>query len=159
MYIGHAINNDVACSSVQYHFSLNAMLFPTFSQTRAASRKRLFSSQKLYSAPPCEYLERMIAADLIDWSSVLLSNTVESAWSSFKEIYTKVLDLVAPIKQVRIKQRTDPWITDEILNHIRERDQCLFKFRSTKYSTNYKLKRIFCYTCCRDSYCRYFDAV
>jgi hypothetical protein len=58
-----------------------------------------------------------------DWSSVLNSDTVDTAWQKFKEVFVNVLDRVAPKREVRIKQRTEPWITPSILEKIRKRDK------------------------------------
>ena len=45
------------------------------------------------------------------------------AWDNFKCLFLSVLDNIAPVKEVRIKQRTEPWITSDILNSINERDK------------------------------------
>lgn len=39
------------------------------------------------------------------------------------------MDELAPIKEVRLKQRTEPWLEADILDLIRSRDQLLFEFR------------------------------
>ena len=46
--------------------------------------------------------------------------------SPLKETLISILDKVAPIKEVSLKQRTEPWKNSEILNYIRENDICLF---------------------------------
>ncbi|PIK41960.1 putative RNA-directed DNA polymerase from mobile element jockey-like [Apostichopus japonicus] len=43
----------------------------------------------------------------------------------FPGLSTTVLDSVAPVKEVRIKNQSDPWISAEILESIRERDSWL----------------------------------
>ena len=52
-------------------------------------------------------------------------------WENFKTIFHSVLD-------VRLKQRTGPWINSEILQNIRHRDETLNKFRKTKDLDLYK---------------------
>ena len=49
--------------------------------------------------------------------------------------------MVAPVKEIRLKQRTEPWMTSEILHDIRHRDDVLNKFRKTRDSDLY---RTFC---------------
>ena len=34
-----------------------------------------------------------------------------------------------PVKEIRLKQRTEPWMSSEILDHIKTRDHYLYKFR------------------------------
>jgi hypothetical protein len=41
--------------------------------------------------------------------------------------FTGVLDIVTPLKEIRIKQNTEPWMSTEILNLIKERDELLLK--------------------------------
>ena len=45
---------------------------------------------------------------------------VDKAWSVFGKNFTNILDQVAPVKEVRIKHHTEPWVSSEILNDIRE---------------------------------------
>ena len=44
-------------------------------------------------------------------------------------------DVVAPIKEIRLKTRTEPWMSTEILDNIRHRDQLLYKFNKDKTKT------------------------
>ena len=62
-----------------------------------------------------------------DWSGVTDSLDVESAWLEFSIFFRSILDLVAPIKQVRLKQITEPWMTSDILDNIKLRDNVFFK--------------------------------
>ena len=59
----------------------------------------------------------------VDWSSVICSDNVIRAWENFKSIFMSAIDNIAPMKEVRIKQRTQPWITNEILQCIKDRDK------------------------------------
>lgn len=64
-----------------------------------------------------------------DWTSVILCDNVIDAWSNFKSIFLSVIDNLAPIKEVRFKHRTEPWITDNILQNIQDRDKPFYKFK------------------------------
>ncbi len=68
----------------------------------------------------------------LDWSSVLLSDNVSVAWDAFKTLFLSAINNIAPIKQVRIKQRTEPWITPDILQSIKDRDSCFNIYRKDK---------------------------
>ena len=72
-----------------------------------------------------------------DWSPVLLSDNVSDAWCSFKSIFLSVIDNLAPLKVVRIKQRTEPWVTNEILQCIKDRDKSFYTYKKVKSSENY----------------------
>lgn len=70
------------------------------------------------------------------------SQTVDEAWNNFRDILIEILDKVAPVKEVRIKQRTKPWITPEILEKIKEKDRYLCEYKRDK---NNKVKySLFC---------------
>ena len=43
-----------------------------------------------------------------------------------------MVDKIAPLKEKRLKQRSEPWITSELLDDIRARDQALETFRKNK---------------------------
>ena len=49
-----------------------------------------------------------------------------------------VVDKTAPLKEKWLKQRCEPWITFELLDDIRARDQALENFRKNKTDENYK---------------------
>ena len=49
----------------------------------------------------------------LNWQDGLTSTDVTKAWELFKEYFHSVLDVVAPIKEVRLKQRTEPWMTTD----------------------------------------------
>ena len=59
----------------------------------------------------------------VDWSSVICSDNVIQAWENFKSIFMSAIGNIAPMKEVSIKQRTQPWITNEILQCIKDRDK------------------------------------
>ena len=43
-----------------------------------------------------------------------------------------ILDDIAPTKEIKTKQKTEPWITSEILDQIRERDSFLYLYKKTQ---------------------------
>ncbi len=50
-----------------------------------------------------------------------------------------VLNSVAPVKEVRLKQRTEPWMSSEILHMIKVRDSYLYKFRKQGCHDDYSM--------------------
>ena len=72
-----------------------------------------------------------------DWTELYNCTDVNSALTFFNNTFVSILDRVAPIKQIRIKQNSEPWITSEIIEKIRDRDNLLFTFRKHKKSDIY----------------------
>ena len=66
---------------------------------------------------------------LVDWSSITNCTDVNEAWSKFQNVFISTLNMLAPRKQVRIKQRTEIWMNKEILSLIRERDAAYKKMK------------------------------
>ena len=50
------------------------------------------------------------------------------AWNMFKDYFLGVVDELAPVKEIRIKQRTEPWMNADILELITLRDKAFFTF-------------------------------
>ena len=67
------------------------------------------------------------------WSEVYSCESVEGAWLSFKSRFQTIVDSLAPLKEIRIKQSTAPWITAKIIHTRSERDKALRKFKHTNY--------------------------
>lgn len=82
-----------------------------------------------------------------DWSKCLYSCSIDDAWQSFKETFTNILDKVAPVKEVRVKQKTEPWMNQDILSNIKERDDYITSFRKFGKDEDYRL------------YCKYRNLV
>ena len=89
---------------------------------------------------------------------MLIDNVVE-AWHNFKSVFLSILNSIAPMKEVRIKQRTEPWITTDILQRIESRDKAshVYKIEKSNEAFNhfkgirnevqtfiYSAKEIFC---------------
>ena len=67
------------------------------------------------------------------WSDVYTCGSVEGAWLAFKSRFQTIVDSLAPLKEIRIKQSTAPWVTAEIIHKRSERNKALRKFKSTNF--------------------------
>ena len=83
-----------------------------------------------------DFILRLTGAD---WSECFNAYDINTAWSAFRDIFLLVLNSVAPVKEVRLKQRTEPWIDSEILDLIKQRDSCLYQFKKSKNRNYYTL--------------------
>ena len=76
-----------------------------------------------------------------DWHQVMISDNVTEAWENFKEIFLFIINNMAPIKELRINQRTELWISNDILRSISERDRAFHdykKHRTTEKHSHFK---------------------
>ena len=57
---------------------------------------------------------------------------INAAYSHFMEVITSIIDEIAPLKEIRIRNNTQEWIDEEVLEGIRIRDKLLSKFKRKK---------------------------
>ena len=74
----------------------------------------------------------------LDWSMVTKYSNIELSWENFKTIFLKTIDTISPMKDVRLKQRSQPWFDGDILNSIRERDLALKNYQKTQKDQDFK---------------------
>ena len=70
--------------------------------------------------------------DNINWVEITNICDVDISWDRFQTTFLEVLDKIAPLKETRIKQRSQPWINNDILDTIHLRDNILSEFKITK---------------------------
>lgn len=68
----------------------------------------------------------------LDWSPITNACDVDKAWGTFKCLFIKAVDAVAPPRQIRIKQRSNPWFDHSIREMIKQWDSALAKFRKSQ---------------------------
>ena len=61
-------------------------------------------------------------------------SNVNEAYAFFKDRFVSILNTLAPIKEIRIKQDTEPWMCTEILDLIKQRDYYLKMFKQSRSS-------------------------
>ena len=59
----------------------------------------------------------------VDWSPVLNCPDVNEAWTHFTDLFMPIVDKLATLKKVRLKQRSEPWFSGKILELMKERDE------------------------------------
>ena len=73
---------------------------------------------------------------------------INAAYSHFMQVITSIIDDIAPLKEIRIRNNTQEWIDEEILEGMRIRDKLLSRFRRTKSHIDHvnfkKLEITFC---------------
>ena len=65
----------------------------------------------------------------IDWSGVLLSSDVDFSLSEFVRLFGLAVDAVAPGRDVRVRNRSNPWMSPHILSGIKLRDSLFSRYK------------------------------
>ena len=78
------------------------------------------------------FIEKLLS---LDWSIVMNCTDANEAWEKFKTLFTVAMDEIAPMKDVRTKYRTEPWMNEEILELMYARDRALRFSNQNKHDT------------------------
>ena len=66
-----------------------------------------------------------------NWEPFYNIQNIDDAWDYFLNVITVYIDERCPLKNFYIKNRKDPWITNEILEAIRDKDTLLRRAKSS----------------------------
>ena len=68
--------------------------------------------------------EQTFCTELLDheWENLYNIKNVDVAWDYYLGIIYEIIDLMCPLKEFNIKNKKDPWITNEMLESIRDKD-------------------------------------
>ena len=70
------------------------------------------------------YSSEIFVAELrkVNWSPVFLATHVDESLNQFVSLISGVIDNIAPFREIKVKQNTEPWFNADILACIRRRD-------------------------------------
>lgn len=77
-----------------------------------------------------------------NWLDILISTDVNYCLDQFVRLFNLAVDKVAPRRELKVKQTSQPWINPLILSGIKRRDQLLRKYKKDK--NNVSLYKEFC---------------
>ena len=69
--------------------------------------------------------------DTVDWSK-FAQNNVDVCWNFLYNNMKTVLDSLCPEKKIKFAKNRPVWITNDLINLMKERDRCLSKYLSTR---------------------------
>ena len=78
----------------------------------------------------------------IDWSSILSSADVNFCLTKFSRLFCMALDKVAPFREIRVRNRKNPWMNGIILAGIKKRDRLFSCFKKDR--NNQALYKDYC---------------
>ena len=93
-------------------------------------------------------------ASSIDWTPVLVSDSIDEKVRELEGIILKLYDVHAPIRRVKVRHDPAPWLTDYIKTMMAKRDKAKLRFRRCPTDQNlarYKFLRNHCSRLCRDA--------
>ncbi|KAK3913631.1 RNA-directed DNA polymerase from mobile element jockey [Frankliniella fusca] len=81
-----------------------------------------------------KFNEDTVKQDIIEapWENMFYSVHIDEKVSIFNEILTGIYDKHAPFKTFVIKNQPKPWVTQEIVSLIKQRDTAYHRYRRTK---------------------------
>ena len=78
----------------------------------------------------------------LTWTDVLREQDAEKAYILFENKLKEILDKHAPLKKKRVKKRESPWITESIIQLIRNRDKQNKRAKESKLADDWKQYRV-----------------
>ena len=132
--LDHIISNSgkkvSQCGVLNLGVSDHQMIYCTRKSTRTKSFGHKYikiRSMKNYTKEA--FLKKL---RLIKFPKYLEFIDINAAYSHFIQVIISVIDELAPLKEIRIRNSTQEWMDEEVLEGIRIRDKLLSKFRKTK---------------------------
>ena len=77
-----------------------------------------------------------------DWNPYFAARDPSIAWSILQRTISNIIDNMCPQKQFNIKKMRDPWITDELLEILFEKDGLLLKAKHSKKDEDWVAAKI-----------------
>ena len=109
-------------STILCHFSPHRFLVSSLSIPRFRPKPVVVESRSLKRVNELVFCECLRNAD---WQQVYRQPTTSGQWQCFLEIFVPLLDLFAPVKQIKIRNPTAPPVSDATLHIMRQRRAAL----------------------------------
>ena len=131
--LDHIISNST--QKISQHGVLNLglsdhqMIYCTRKSTRAKSYDHKYikvRSMKNYNREL--FLNKLKLLKLPSYSEFI---DINAAYSHFLQLISSVIDEIAPMKEIRVRNNTQEWMDEEVLEGIKIRDKLLSKFKRT----------------------------
>ena len=124
-----AVADMIRSNCLKEQFSLYALSKLEFSKLKFSKH---YYSQTLF-------LDKLRKINFPDYSNF---KDINNAYSDFTGRVTSVIDEIAPIKEIRVKNNSQDWFDAEINEEIERRDKSLAKFKKSRlHSDNESYKK------------------
>ena len=148
-----------ACGVLDYSFSDHQVIFCVRGSIQKSFSPPITKTVRSFA----NYSVSIFREELrkINWSSVYLAPNVDIALENFSFLFQSAVDRIAPFRRIRIRKDTQPWMTSEILGHIRKRDNLFSKVKADRGNDvlykKYCVQRNFVQRCIKDAKSSFFE--
>ena len=77
-----------------------------------------------------------------NWDAFYLIEEVNEAWSFLHEAIQNAIDAMCPLKNIKIKKKKDPWISNELLEFVNDKNDLLQIAKTTQSDEDWQAARI-----------------
>ena len=77
-----------------------------------------------------------------NWEEFYKLNNVDEAWTFMKNVISKHIEEQCPIKNYKVNEQRDPWITNELLERILDKNRLLSKARKSRKEEDWNIARV-----------------
>ena len=78
---------------------------------------------------------------LLDWNVLYTCDDVDRAWDIMLSTITATVDIMCPLKQYKVAKAKEPWVTNEILELIKDKDRMLRRAKKSNDENDWNLAR------------------
>ena len=123
-------NSDYISDSeiINLNTSDHLAVFCTRKKIPKRTPKKTFTGRSYRNYIKEDFQDSVINAD---WASFYASTDPSLCWDIMEGIIRDLVDKICPVKTFKVSASSDPWITNELLEEIRDKDLALKKARKT----------------------------
>lgn len=132
-------------------FSYHDLIFLSYKIRPPKAKPKVILQRSFGGMDQVKFLED---ADNQDWTSVLNASTMDDKVNCFNSIITRLFDIHAPFRLIKLKHTPAPWLTDEIKTLIHRKSVANTKYKTVPSEYNkakYYDSRNRCNRVCRDA--------
>ena len=133
-------NCDIIAESGTLNWAIadHEVIYVTRKKSKEPARKIKFKG-RTYRNYSQEQFQRAIRAYC--WDDFLELKNPEECWKVLLHRITEIADTMCPIKNYSVKEKRDPWITNEILEKLKDKDFARKTAKQTKLKKDWTNQR------------------
>ena len=133
-------NSDVIFKSgvLNVNISDHEMIYTIRKKVKQKSDKSEFSGRSYRNYNSAVFSE---ALNRLDWTDFYNQENPNNIWRLFYENISKIIEQLCPLKKFKIKKYKEPWVTNELLELIKDKDIALKRAKRTKLDQDWIVAR------------------